>query len=57
MKVVDPQIPTASFIVTTAIMMVAWAPILDKLLNGSTFNPYHIAGFGAAALAIYLLGQ
>ncbi|MEK7650000.1 MAG: hypothetical protein AAB367_03545 [Patescibacteria group bacterium] len=57
MKTSDPQISTGVIVVITSMMMVVWAPILDRVLNGSAFSPHQIFGFGAAALAIYLLGR
>jgi len=57
LRTTAPTHTTSTFIVMTCIMMVAWAPILDRILNGSTFSMRHAAGFAAAALAIYLLRQ
>ncbi|MBI4121511.1 MAG: hypothetical protein HY470_00955 [Candidatus Ryanbacteria bacterium] len=56
-RTTDPQIVTSLFVVTTAVMMVVWAPILDHLFNGSIFSIYQLVGFGVIALGIYLLGR
>lgn len=57
LRTAAPTGTTSTFIVMTCIMMVVWAPILDRILNGAAFNLRHAAGFAAAAAAIYLLRQ
>jgi drug/metabolite transporter (DMT)-like permease len=56
-KTSDPLIQPSIFIITTAILMVIIAPLLDWALNGAKFNAYQIAGFGTAIITIYLLSR
>lgn len=56
MRTSDTQISTSAFVVMTCIMMVIWAPLIDWALNGTVPSASHVAGFGTAAITIYLLG-
>lgn len=55
MKVSDPQIPTAIFVMTVTIAMLVVAPMFDYVLNGNTLSIRQGAGLGMAILAIFLL--
>lgn len=55
LKLTDPSVKVGMFVTTMTIMMAAFSPLLDYLLNGATISVRQAGGIALAILAIYLL--
>ena len=55
MLVTSKDIPTAVFVVTVAVLMMVFAPLLAWILNGDILTPKQFFGLGVSGLAVYLM--
>jgi len=56
-KLSQPGIPTAAFVVTVSVAMVAIAPLLESIVGGKQISAGHLVGYAFAACAIFFLAK
>lgn len=56
-RVAEPGISVASFVVTVSIAVVVVAPALEWMLFGKQFSLWHLSGYACAGLTIFLLSR
>lgn len=55
MLVTSKDVPTAVFVVTVAVLMMVFAPLLAWMFNGDTLTQKQFLGLGISAIAVYLM--
>lgn len=53
----QPNVPTAAFVVTVSIAVVAIAPLLESFSGGRQLSAGHFVGYAFAACAVFFLSK